>query len=80
MDASYIPIAEARGFTTHWISFLEDFGQIELVDEELFCQLIQCKLLRIMLVQILFYSCQFHSLPAYYHTLRMPGLLHQESQ
>ena len=22
MDASYIPIAEARGFTTHWINYL----------------------------------------------------------
>jgi len=22
MDASYIPIAEARGFTTHWINFI----------------------------------------------------------
>ena len=24
MDASYIPIAEARGFTTHWINPVSD--------------------------------------------------------
>lgn len=28
------------------IGLLEDFGQIELVDEEAFCQIIQCNLLR----------------------------------
>ena len=25
MDASYIPIAEARGFTTHWIKMLDEY-------------------------------------------------------
>ena len=62
------------------VQAFEDFGQIELVDEELLCQIIQCKLLRIMLVQILLYSCQFHSLPAHRYALWMPGLLHQQCE
>ena len=27
MDASYIPIAEARGFTTHWIKHIKKAEQ-----------------------------------------------------
>ena len=43
-------------------SDITDFGQVELVDKEVFCQIIQCKLLRIYL------ACFIH-LP---HTPRRP--------
>ena len=31
MDASYIPIAEARGFTTHWIKSIKVYKETESI-------------------------------------------------